>query len=96
MKLARINSQLSTQSGWKVAHAFPRHSQLGVDVVGEVEELLLAVGLSCRVSREETLRSFTAARLPEPLRAEPEHRKQSSDGVIVENFCFLLKQVFVV
>lgn len=44
-----------------------------MDVVGEVEELLLAVGLSCGVARKEPLRSFTAARLPEPLHAQPEH-----------------------
>lgn len=37
------HGQLSTQSGSKVTG----DSQLGVDVVGEVEELLLAVGLSC-------------------------------------------------
>lgn len=44
-----------------------------MDVVGEVEELLLAVGLSSGVARKEPLRSFTAARLPEPLHAQPEH-----------------------
>lgn len=45
-----------------------------MDVVGEVEELLLAVGLSCGVARKEPLRSFTAARLPEPLHAQPDNK----------------------
>lgn len=42
-----------------------------MDVVGEVEELLLAVSLSCRVGGQETLRTLAAARLPDPLHTQP-------------------------
>lgn len=66
------HSQLSTPSGSKVTGVLTGDPQLRVDVVGEVEELLLAVGLSCGVARKEPLRSFTAARLPEPLHAQPD------------------------
>ena len=51
-------------------------SQLRVDVVCEAEELLLTVSLCGWVSREQALRSLTAARLPDPLHTEPEQHSQ--------------------
>lgn len=47
-------------------------SQFRVDIVREAEELLLTIRLSGRVSRQQTLRTLTAARLPDTLHAEPE------------------------
>lgn len=55
-----------------------------MDVVGEVEELLLAVGLSCGVARKEPLRSFTAARLPEPLHAQPGHKSGENSSELTD------------
>lgn len=48
-----------------------------MDVVSEVEELLLSVGLDGQVPRQQTLRALTAARLPDPLHAEPEQNRHT-------------------
>lgn len=60
-------------------------SQLGVDVVGEVEELLLAVGLAGRVGGQETLRTLTAARLPDPLDTQPANTAGGTAHVLASN-----------
>lgn len=51
-------------------------SQLRVDVVSQTEKLLLTISLCCRISWQQTLRSFTAARLSDPLHTKPDQQQK--------------------
>lgn len=61
-----------------------------MDVVDEVEELLLAVGLAGRVGGQETLRTLTASRLPDPLDTQPANTGGRTLDVLASNTSYYI------